>query len=105
LRLLFRGGVDGFGRNNGGFLFCLAGRIRLRSYHFFGRSVVGLNGRRFLVLLSLLLLLLLVWLFSDFTLLPGLLLARKVRVQKYHTVVHNLEVLAQQTKVAIELTQ
>jgi len=55
------------------------------------------------LLLGLLLLHLSFGLFGDATLLPGLLLAGEIRIQKHHAIVHNLEVLAQQTEVSVEL--
>ena len=51
------------------------------------------------------LLVLLVRLLSYACFILRLLLACKVRIQKYHAIVHNLQVLSQQTKVAIELTE
>lgn len=116
---LFGSGVDRFhGLFNWRFLNGLNfGGLRLSSLNLgslclFGSNLLfsswGLLNDFRLMLLGALLLGLLhlsLGLFGDVTLLPGLLLAREIRIQKYHAIVHNLEVLAQQTEVSVELAQ
>jgi hypothetical protein len=80
--------------------------IDLRSLRLYRSGLFFLvSGLRLLGVICSFFLLLLVWLLSNTAFLTRLLLTGEVGVQKYHTIVHNLQVLAQQTKIAIELTQ
>jgi hypothetical protein len=79
--------------------------LRLYRSGLFFNGCFLVSGLRLLGVICSFFLLLLVWLLSNTAFLTRLLLTGEVGVQKYHTIVHNLQVLAQQTKIAIELTQ
>lgn len=100
--LLFRAGIGLLSSSLNGFS---RGRLRLNLVNLLSL----LNFSSWLLLSSFRLFFgLLVFLFrllSDASVILRLLLASKVRIQKYHAIVHNLQVLSQQTKVAVELTE
>lgn len=99
---LLLGSLNGF--NRGRFLL---NSLRLLLTTFFSGDNF-LSGFLLLLLLLhlsvMLLVLFLVWLFGDTTFIFRLLVG-EIRVQKYHAVVHNLQVLSQQAEVAVELAE
>lgn len=98
---LLLGSLNGFNR----------GRLLLNSLRFFTTFFSGdnfLSGFLLLLLVLhlsvMLLVFFLVWLLGD-TAFVFRLLVGEIRVQKYHAVVHNLQVLSQQAEVTVELAE